>query len=110
MSDETVTRGSGNIFADLGLPDADELLLKSQLALAIGELVERHGLSQTAAARRMGLAQPDVSNLVRGRLRSFSLERLLKCLRALGGDVEIQLDTHRAADAQHEGRLSLRVA
>ena len=65
---------SGNVFADLGLRDADELVAKADLAHAIQQLIQARGLSQRAAACRLGVAQPDLSNLYRGRLedRSFS--------------------------------------
>jgi predicted XRE-type DNA-binding protein len=105
--DAIVTRGSGNIFADLGVPDAEEHLLKAQLVLALTKLVEDQGLSQTAAAARMGIAQPDLSKILRGRFSGFSLERLLNMVRALGNDVEISVRPVRAA---REGRLKLKVA
>lgn len=104
MSKHSVTRGGDNIFADLGLPNADEHLLKAQMAIFIGRRIEQLDLTQQAAAKRMGLRQPDVSNLLRGRLEGFSLERLLGCVRALSSDVEIKFK--RRNDA-HEGRMSL---
>ena len=85
----TVTPSSGNVFADLGLRDADELLAKADLAHAIQQLIQARGLSQRAAARRLGVAQPDLSNLYRGRLEGFSIERLCPLLTALGQDVRI---------------------
>src|SRR5262245_62665821 len=88
---EKVTRSSGNIFADLGLPDADELDLKAQAAFLIGKAINKHGLSQNAAAVKLGIAQPDVSRILNGRLDGFSLERLFTLLRALGNDVEIKI-------------------
>lgn len=80
---------SGNVFADLDLPDADELLAKADLALAIGRIVEERGLTQAQAAELLRVDQPKVSALVRGRLEGFSLERLARFLNALGQDVEI---------------------
>lgn len=103
-----VTRGSGNIFADLGLPDADEHMLKARLVIYIDKMIEQAGLNQQAAAKKMGVSQPDVSNLLRGRFEGFSLERLLGFVRALGGDVEIKVKSRR--DHEHEGRLSLMTA
>ena len=83
----TVTPSSGNVFADLGLRDADELLAKADLAHTIQQLIQAQGLSQRAAARHLGVAQPDLSNLYRGRLDGFSIERLCRLLTALGQDV-----------------------
>lgn len=80
---------SGNVFADLGLPDADELLLKAGLARQITATLEARGLTQAEAARILGTQQPRVSQLVRGALGGFSLERLIRYLNALGRDVEI---------------------
>ncbi len=59
--------GSGNIFADLGLPDAEELLLKAQIVVTLRRLIAARKLSQTAAAKRIGIGQPDLSNVLRGR-------------------------------------------
>ncbi len=84
-----VTPSSGNVFADLGLRDADELLAKADLAHTIQQLIQAQGPSQRAAARRLGVAQPDLSNLCRGRLDGFSIERLCRLLTALGQDVRI---------------------
>src|SRR6266699_4499277 len=72
----TVTPSSGTVFADLGLRHADELLAKADLAHAIQQLIQARGLSRPSAARRLGVAQPDLSNLYRGRLEGFSIERL----------------------------------
>src|SRR5215217_7040691 len=73
----SINPGSGNVFADLGLSDADDRLLKARIAVVVIEALNRLGLPQKAAADRLGVAQPDVSNLLRGRLRGYSLERLL---------------------------------
>jgi transcriptional regulator with XRE-family HTH domain len=73
------------------------------------DMIEQAGLTQQAAAEKMGVSQPDVSNLLRGRFEGFSLERLLGFVRALGSDVEIKVKRRR--DREHgEGRLSLMVA
>ena len=88
-NDTRIIRGSGNIFADLDVPKAEDELFKARLVAVIRELIEREGINQRAAAARMHIAQPDVSRLVRGRLAGFSLERLLGFVRALGGDVKI---------------------
>jgi len=87
--DQTVTASSGNVFADLGLPDADELAAKADLARRVRQLIEARGLSQREAAPLVGVSQPDLSNLYRRRLNGFSIERLSRMLVALGQDVSI---------------------
>ena len=81
--------GSGNVFADIGLPNAEEHLVKAQLVFKIDRLMKERGLKQAAAARLLGVKQPDVSKMLRGDFRQFSVERLLRFLVALGQDVEI---------------------
>lgn len=105
--DVTVTQGSGNVFADLGLPGSEEELVKARLVVVLRELIEQNGLSQTAAGKRLGIAQPDVSKLLKGRVAGFSLERLLGFVRALGTDIEIKLKPTRA---DREGHMRLMVA
>ena len=82
---------SGNVFRDLGLPDADELDIKANLAIKIGQIVARRGLSQVKAAALLGVDQPKVSAIVRGRLEKFSIERLCEFLTRLGCDVNISV-------------------
>ena len=84
-----VTMGSGNVFADLELPNPEERLAKAQLALEISRLIERRGLTQRATAQLMGVDQPKVSHILRGRLADYSTERLIGFVRALGQDVDI---------------------
>ncbi len=84
-----VTASSGNVFADIGLPDPDEELTKAQLASQIRQVVKRRRLTQVAAASLMGIDQPKVSALFNGRLANFSSERLMRLLTALGQDIEI---------------------
>lgn len=84
-----VTEGSKNVFADLGLPHAEELLPKAQLASAISDIISGRHLTQTAAAEFLGTTQPKVSSLMNGRLDGFSLERLTRYLNMLDRDVEI---------------------
>lgn len=100
-----VTRGSGNIFADLGLPGAEDHLLKAQIVLVIGDTIRRQGLTQAAVARRMGVAQPDVSKLLKGRFDGFSLERLLGFLLALGHGIKIEVEP--ASEDRRAGQLRL---
>lgn len=84
-----VTMGSGNVFADLGLPNPEERLAKAQLALEISRFIERRGLTQRAAGQLMGVDQPKVSHILNGHLADYSTERLIGFLRALGRDVDI---------------------
>jgi predicted XRE-type DNA-binding protein len=86
---EAITASSGNVFAELELPDADELAAKADLARAIREIIESRGLCQREAAPLVGVSQPDLSNLYRRRLEGFSIERLSRMLTALGQDVRI---------------------
>lgn len=83
------TVSSGNVFADLGLPDADTLLIKAELVRQISVIIRERHLTQSETAKLLGLDQPKVSALLSGRLRGFSLERLTRFLNALGRDVEI---------------------
>jgi predicted XRE-type DNA-binding protein len=90
-SEFSVTAGSGNVFADLGLPEAEEELTKAQLASEIRQVIRRRRLTQVAAAALMGIDQPKVSALLNGRLANFSSDRLMRLLTALGQDVEIKV-------------------
>jgi predicted XRE-type DNA-binding protein len=84
-----ITRGSGNVFADLGFADAEERQTKLRLAYALNTIMEAQRLTQAAAAARLGLNQPKVSALRNYKLEGFSVERLMTLLNALGQDVEI---------------------
>lgn len=97
-----IERSSGNVFADLGRPDAEGHLLKAELVTRIDEIIRRSGLKQVEAARMLGLSQPDVSRLLRGSFREYSVERLLRLLAALGRDVEIVI---RDPGTQRPGRI-----
>lgn len=98
-----VTRSSGNVFADLGLPNPEERLAKAQLALEISRILKQRKLTQQAAAKLMGIDQPKVSHLLHGRLAGFSTERLMGFLTALGRDVEIVVRT--PPRRRRQGRL-----
>lgn len=87
--DIPITRGSGNVFADLGLPDAEELHAKARLNLAIKRIITERGLTQVQAAKALGIDRADVSNLINGKLRSITLDRLTMLLNRLDQDVEI---------------------
>lgn len=84
-----VERGSGNVFADLGLADAEKLKIKSGLVIEITRAVRQLGLTQEEAGRRMGLPQPKVSALLRGDFANLSERKLMDCLNRLGYDIEI---------------------
>lgn len=86
-----VEAGSGNVFADLGLRDADKLKIKSGLVIEITRAVRRLGLTQGEAGRRMGIAQPRVSALLRGGFANLSERKLMECLNRLGYDIEIKV-------------------
>lgn len=84
-----IQAGSGNVFADLGLPHADELLAKAQLVSKIGEIIQAKRLTQVQAAKLLGIDQPKVSSLLRGNVDGYSSDRLFRFLNALGHSVEI---------------------
>ena len=99
-----IERGSGNVFKDLRYPDADIHLLKAELVTCIDGIIRQRGLKQVEVARLLGLSQPDVSRLLRGNFREYSIERLLRLLTALGRDVEIVI---RQSLSQQQGRLNV---
>lgn len=101
-----IERGSGNVFADLGRPDAETHLLKAKLVTQIDEIICQRGLTQVEAAKLLGLSQPDVSRLLRGSFREYSVERLLRLLMALGRDVEIVI---REPRRKRQGKLLIEV-
>ena len=90
-----ITASSGNVFADLGFPDPAAELVKAELVRQIRGIIHRRGLSQTQAAKLLGIKQPNVSSLVRGKIGGFSTERLFRFLNALNQDVEISLKPAR---------------
>jgi predicted XRE-type DNA-binding protein len=100
-----VEMGSGNVYADLGYADADEMLIKAQLVAKIAEIIKRKGLTQTQAAELLGMAQPKLSNLLRGQFRGFSERRLMDCLTKLGRDVQIVVKA--TPRSRKDGRLSI---
>ena len=81
--------GSRNVYADLGVPDADEMLIKAQLVANIASIIEESRYTQTKAAEILGLTQPKLSRLLRGQFRGFSERKLMDCLTRLGRDVQI---------------------
>jgi predicted XRE-type DNA-binding protein len=88
--------GSGNVFKDIGVPNAAEHMVKAQLVFKIDTILKKRGLKQVEAAELFGVRQPDVSKMLRGEFRQFSVERLLRFLVALDQDVEIAVKPHRS--------------
>ena len=94
--ENTVTRGSENVYADLGYENPEEMLLKAELVRLLSKAIKAKGLNQYQAAEVLGIDQPKVSALVRGQFRGYSLERLFKYLNALGQDIAISISTSSA--------------
>ena len=91
-----VERGSGNVFSDLRIPDAEQYLAKSELAAKILKIVRSRRLTQVAAGKVLGISQPKVSALLNGQLEGFSTDRLFRFLMTLGCDVRITVSAPRA--------------
>ena len=100
-----IERGSGNVFEDLGLPDAAALQAKAELVSRICDIIAERGLTQAQAAKILGVNQPKVSALMRGNLDGFSSDRLFRFLNALGSDIEIAIKPR----ARSSRRASIRV-
>ena len=90
-----IEESSGNVFEDLGFPNPDQELLKARLTLQIYRVIKQRKLTQTQAGEILGIKQPHVSGLMRGRSGNFSVERLMDFLAALGHDVEIRVRPSR---------------
>ncbi len=101
-----VEASSGNVFADLGLPNPEQELLKAKLTLQINRVLRARELTQAQAGKLLGIPQPHVSDLLNGRARAFSAERLMDFLAALGHDVEIRVKRTRKT----QGHVSVIVA
>jgi len=84
-----IERSSGNVYADLGLPDAEEMLVKARLATKIGEIIKHRHLTQQQAAEILGMPQSKISNMLRGNFRGISEAKMIECLNMLGRDIEI---------------------
>ena len=107
QTQDRIVPSSGNVFADMGLPDAEELDTKVRLGAAICRIVERRKLNQTEVAAALGINQPKVSALLHYKLEGFSVERLIRFLTALGHDVEIVI---RVKPRTRSGHLAVRAA
>lgn len=101
-----VESSSGNVFADLGLPYADKLKIKSGLVIEITQAIRKLGLTQQEAAKRMGITQPKVSDMMRGDFSNLSERKLMDCLNRLGYDIEIKVKPA----SQPVGHLMLAIA
>jgi predicted XRE-type DNA-binding protein len=106
--DVRVEKSSGNVFADIGMPNAEEHLLKAQLVSRLQDLIKAHRLTQVEAGRLLGLGQPDLSKILRGHFRDVSVARLLRFLMSLDCDVEIVLK--RKGRAKRPSRLTVKAA
>ena len=95
MSGRRYEIGSGNVFQDIGVPNPEEHLVKAQLVFRIDGIIKERHLKQVEVADLLGIRQPDVSKMLRGEFRQFSVERLLRFLVALNQDVEIVVKPHR---------------
>ncbi len=100
VMNETIIRGSNNVFKDLGLENPDGHKAKADLALKIIEIIEKKKLTQEEAARLIGAAQPDISRLRKGQLKGFTLDRLCMFLLKLGRHIEIRVTNPKNKDRQ----------
>jgi len=103
-----IIESSGNVFADLGLPDAEELSLKAQLVINLKKLIKKHKLTQREVAERCGTDQPTVSKVLRGQLDKVTVERLVKWLSLLNQEVSIFIkDDFRREEPVGHGRIQV---
>ena len=100
-----IEQGSTNVYADLGLENAEEMLVKAQLTTKIGEIIKRRKLTQVQAAELLGMTQPKLSNLLRGQFRGISEAKMLECLTRLGRNIEIVVKP--AGRSQSTGHVSV---
>lgn len=110
MAKRDYIESSGNVFADLGFSDADDMLAKADLAIKIAGILRKRRLTQVQAAAVLGVDQPKVSALIRGRLAGFSIERLLRFLLLLGADVSITIKPRQRLRTRSRARASGRNA
>ena len=102
-----VEEGSGNVYADLGYAESEDMMVKAQLVTKIAHIIRQRGLTQERAARLLGLTQPKISRLLKGQFRGISERRLLRCLTRLGRDIEIVV---KPASRRRGGRLTVHFA
>ena len=101
--------GSDNIFADIGIPNAEEHLLKAKLVSRIYDIVHGRGMTQTEAGRILGISQPRVSQMLRGHFSQFSVEKLLRFLNALDHDIEIRIKP-KPKSVKRAARINVKAA
>ena len=100
-----IETGSTNVYADLGMPDAEEMWVKAQLATNIGDIIKQRKLTQVQAAELLGITQPKLSGLLRGQFRGISETKMLECLTRLGRDIQIVVKS--APRSRTEGHVSV---
>ena len=105
---EQITPSCGNVFEDLGFPDAEEMLVKAKLAITIQGIIESRGLTQTKAAQLIGLSQPKLSDLLKGKFRGISEAKMLECITRLGRDIQIVVNPHERP-ANERGHIEVSV-
>lgn len=103
-----IEKGSGNVYADLGMVNSDEMFVKAQLSAKIAEIIKLRKMTQMQAAEVLGMPQPKLSNMLRGQFRGISEAKMLECLTRLGRDVQIIVKT--PARARKIGLVSVRFA
>jgi predicted XRE-type DNA-binding protein len=94
-----IERGTTNVYADLGLPDAEFMLVKAKLASKIGEILDARGWTQQYAGQVLGIPQPKLSKMLRGQFRGISEAKMLECLTRLGRDIQIVFGSEQHANA-----------
>ncbi|BDQ32848.1 helix-turn-helix domain-containing protein [Pseudodesulfovibrio portus] len=110
MNKKRITKSSGNVFADMGLPDAEEMSLKAQLVINLQRLMKLHSLTQREVAERVGTDQPSISKILRGNLDLVSVEKLLAWHSALDQEVDITIRdkfSRRANPKNKQGKVSV---
>lgn len=103
-----IEKGSGNVYADLGMANSDEMFVKAQLSAKIAEIIKLRKMTQIQAAEVLGIPQPKLSNMLRGQFRGISETKMLDCLTRLGRDVQIIVKT--PSRARKIGLVSVRFA
>jgi predicted XRE-type DNA-binding protein len=102
-----IEKSAANIYADLGLPDAEEMQVKAALAAKIGEIIKHRHLTQTQAAELLGITQPKLSGMLHGQFRGISETKMIDCLNRLGRDVEIVIGKRTRASRPGHTRVVL---
>ncbi|MCL2714964.1 MAG: helix-turn-helix domain-containing protein [Alphaproteobacteria bacterium] len=102
-----IEESSGNVYADLGMPDAEEMLIKCQLSIKIEEIIKSRRWTQQQAAEVLGMSQPKLSKMLRGQFRGISQARMIECLNLLGRDVTIAIGPPRRSRTHTTGRLKV---